>query len=184
MRASIESLTREILVVQQWSILSYFVAVNTILLILLVASALELRRHRREVWLESDWRILSSPAAPTISMLAPAYNEATTVSESVRSLLTLRYSNLEVVLVNDGSSDATIDVLRRDFELVPILPIYRRSVESAAIRGIYRSRVRPDLVVVDKENGGKADASTPLSTSRAASSCVRSTPTRSSSRTR
>jgi len=158
MRASIESLTREILVVQQWSILSYFVVVNTILLILLVASALELRCHRREVWLESDWRILSSPAAPTISMLAPAYNEATTVSESVRSLLTLRYPNLEVVLVNDGSSDATIDVLRRDFELVPILPIYRRSVESALIRGIYRSRVRPDLVVVDKENGGKADA--------------------------
>ena len=158
MLASIESVTRVILVYQQWAIFTYFVAVNTILLILLAASALELRRHRREVWLESNSRILSSPAAPTISMLAPAYNEATTVSESVRSLLTLRYPNLEVVLINDGSSDATIDVLRRDFELVPILPIYRRTVESAPIRGIYRSRVRPDLMVVDKENGGKADA--------------------------
>ncbi len=147
-----------ILVDEQWAIFVYFLAVNGFLLILLAGSALELRRHRREVWLESNWRILSSPAAPTISMLAPAYNEAATVSQSVRSLLTLRYPNLEVVLVNDGSSDATIDVLRRDFELVPILPIYRRSVESAAILGIYRSRVRPDLVVVDKENGGKADA--------------------------
>ncbi|MCA1689562.1 MAG: glycosyltransferase family 2 protein, partial [Actinobacteria bacterium] len=147
-----------ILVDEQWAIFAYFILVNGFLLILLTGSALELRRHRREVWLESNWRILSSPAAPTISMLAPAYNEAATVSESVRSLLTLRYPNLEVVLVNDGSTDATIDVLRRDFELVPILPIYRRRVESAAIRGIYRSRVRPDLVVVDKENGGKADA--------------------------
>ena len=154
----IESATRLVLVDMQWAILGYFIAVNGFLLLLLAMSALELRRHQLEVWLEGSWRILGSPAAPSISMLAPAYNEAATVSESVRSLLTLRYPNLEVVLVNDGSSDDTIDVLRRDFELVPILPIYDRRVESALVRGIYRSRVRPDLVVVDKENGGKADA--------------------------
>jgi cellulose synthase/poly-beta-1,6-N-acetylglucosamine synthase-like glycosyltransferase len=103
--------------------------------------------------------VLSSEVTPTISVLAPAFNEALTVSESVRSLLTLRYPSLEVVLINDGSSDATLEVLQRDFDLVPIhaAPV-RRRLRAAPIRGVHRSRRTPALVVVDKENGGKADA--------------------------
>jgi cellulose synthase/poly-beta-1,6-N-acetylglucosamine synthase-like glycosyltransferase len=91
-------------------------------------------------------------------VIAPAYNEALTVTESVRSLLTLEYPNLEVVLVNDGSTDATLEVLERDLALQPIHPVYPHRVASARVRGIYLSRTRPELVVVDKENGGKADA--------------------------
>jgi cellulose synthase/poly-beta-1,6-N-acetylglucosamine synthase-like glycosyltransferase len=118
-----------------------------------------MRAHRLDVWRLNRWRVLSSEVAPTISVLAPAHNEARTVSESVRSLLTLRYPNLEVVLINDGSTDATLEVLRRDFDLVPIhaAPL-RRRLDAAAVRGVYRSRRTPALVVVDKENGGKADA--------------------------
>ena len=73
---------------------------------------------------------MSSAAAPTITLLAPAYNEALTVSESVRSLLTLRYPNLEVVVINDGSSDDTVAVLQRDFDLVAVHPIFQKLVES------------------------------------------------------
>jgi cellulose synthase/poly-beta-1,6-N-acetylglucosamine synthase-like glycosyltransferase len=142
----------------QWVVLAYFLVVNAFLLVLLIASAVELRAHHRQAALEGHWRLLGSEASPTISMLAPAYNEALTISESVRSLLTLRYSNLEVVLVNDGSTDETLEVLTRDFDLVPIHPIYRRRVGSEPIRGLYRSRAKPELVVVDKENGGKADS--------------------------
>lgn len=147
-----------VLVNVQWAILFYFLVVNGFLLVLLASSALEMKRHRLEVWHEARWRLLGSEAAPTISMLAPAHNEALTVSESVRSLLSLHYPNLEVILVNDGSSDETLDILRRDFELVPVHPILRRQVHSAPIRAIYRSRTARGLVVVDKENGGKADA--------------------------
>ncbi len=142
----------------QTAILVYFLAVNALLLALLAGSALELHRHRLTVWNEGRWRLLGSEASPRISILAPAHNEALTVSESVRSLLTLRYPSLEVVLVNDGSSDATLDVLRADFDLVPIHPVFRRRLESAAVLGIYRSATQPQLVVVDKQNGGKADA--------------------------
>jgi cellulose synthase/poly-beta-1,6-N-acetylglucosamine synthase-like glycosyltransferase len=142
----------------QAAILVYFLAVNALLLALLVGSALEMRRHRLTVWNEGRWRLLGSEATPRISILAPAHNEALTVSESVRSLLTLSYPSLEVVLVNDGSSDATLDVLRQDFDLVAIHPVFRRQVESAAVIGIYRSTTQPQLIVVDKENGGKADA--------------------------
>jgi cellulose synthase/poly-beta-1,6-N-acetylglucosamine synthase-like glycosyltransferase len=149
---------RDTLVVVQLAVLFYFLIVNAFLLVLLIASAIELRGHHRQTALEGRWRLLGSEASPTISMLAPAYNEELTITESVRSLLTLAYPNLEVVLVNDGSSDETMAVLTRDFDLVAIHPIFRRRVESEAIVGLYRSRAKPELVVVDKENGGKADA--------------------------
>ena len=158
MTGTVADMVRTVLVDMQWAVLCYFLVVNCFLLVLLASSALEMRRHRLEVWHEGRWRLLGSQAAPTVSMLAPAHNEALTVSESVHSLLTLQYPNLEVVLVNDGSTDDTVAVLERDFELVPVQPIFQRRVESAAIRAIYRSRLNPDLVLVDKDNGGKADA--------------------------
>jgi cellulose synthase/poly-beta-1,6-N-acetylglucosamine synthase-like glycosyltransferase len=148
-----------VVTVLQWGVLAYFVLVNGLLTLLLVSAALEMRAHRLEVWRENRWRILSSEVAPSISILAPAHNEAVTVSESVQSLLTLRYPSLEVVLVNDGSADDTLAVLERDFDLVRVhaAPL-RRRLHAAPIRGVYRSRRTPALVVVDKENGGKADA--------------------------
>lgn len=141
-----------------WAILVYFLVVNGFYLVLLVAAATEMRQHLHKVWGESRWRILGSEIAPSLSMLAPAYNEEATVVESVRALLTLHYPDLEVVVVNDGSKDATLQALAGAFDLFPIYPIYRRVLESAPVRSIYRSRVHPKLIVVDKENGGKADA--------------------------
>jgi cellulose synthase/poly-beta-1,6-N-acetylglucosamine synthase-like glycosyltransferase len=149
---------RSILVGEQWAVLAYFLAVNAFLVMVLVASGLEMRSHLLESWHESRWRLLGSAAAPTISLLAPAHNEALTVSESLRSLLTLRYPNLEVVVINDGSSDETIAVLERDFDLFPVHPIYPRRVESQPVRRIFSSHTSPGLVVIDKHNGGKADA--------------------------
>jgi cellulose synthase/poly-beta-1,6-N-acetylglucosamine synthase-like glycosyltransferase len=148
-----------ILAALQWFVLGYFLLVNAFLVLLLAMAAVDLRRQRLDVWQEGRWRLLGSDVAPVISILAPAHNEQATVTESVRSLLTLRYPSLEVVLVNDGSSDATLDTLRRDFDLVAVhaAPI-RRRLKTQPIRGLYRSRRTPALVVVDKDNGGKADA--------------------------
>jgi cellulose synthase/poly-beta-1,6-N-acetylglucosamine synthase-like glycosyltransferase len=148
----------DVLGVWQWAVLAYFVVVNSFYLALLVAAASTMRRHSHIIWEDIRERMLGSRVTPRISVLAPAYNEATTVTESVRALLTLRYPNLEVVLVNDGSPDDTLEVLGREFDLAPIHPVFRRQVDSAPVRGLYRSRVKPELVVVDKENGGKADA--------------------------
>jgi cellulose synthase/poly-beta-1,6-N-acetylglucosamine synthase-like glycosyltransferase len=155
----IEDVAEFVLVTLQWFVLGYFLIVNGFLIVLLAMAAVDLRRQRLDVWQENRWRLLGSDVAPVISILAPAHNEATTVTESVRSLLTLRYPSLEVVLVNDGSSDDTLEVLKRDFDLVAIhaAPI-RRRIQTQPIRGLYRSRRTPGLVVVDKENGGKADA--------------------------
>src|SRR5690349_14206353 len=146
------------LVQMEYAILAYFVIVNTFYAVLLVSAARELLDHVRRVRGEARARILGSPAAPRISILAPAYNEEATIEDSVRSLLALFYANLEIVVINDGSKDKTIGVLERVFELVPIPSVLEPQVEAKPLRQLYRSRTHPNLVVADKVNGGKADA--------------------------
>lgn len=103
------------------------------------------------------WRRYAD-AAPPIALLAPAYNEAATIVESVRSLLSLQYPSFEVIVINDGSGDATLQVLVDAFELRPIHRHYEPALAHAPVRGVYGGAHQPRLIVVDKENGGKADA--------------------------
>ena len=158
MIANAAHLAQVVLVQMQLAILVYFLAVNGFYLVLLFGAVPELVKRVHLMRGESSWRMLSSPVAPRVAILAPAHNEAATVAESVRALLTMHYPNLEVVIANDGSSDETLEVLTREFHLVPIHPIYRRVVPTSTVRGLYRSTLHPDLVVVDKDQGGKADA--------------------------
>ncbi len=124
---------------------------------LYISAGVELRRIRRRDRHQLWRRMLASPLAPRISILVPAYNEAVTVIDSVSNLLALTYSNLEVVVVNDGSTDETLDRLVEGFDLSPVGPVYRRVLETAPVRQIFRSSHDARLVVVDKHNGGKAD---------------------------
>jgi cellulose synthase/poly-beta-1,6-N-acetylglucosamine synthase-like glycosyltransferase len=142
----------------EWMVLGYFLLVNGFYLMLLVCASLEMRRHLVRIREETRWRVHRSRAAPTVSMLVPAHDEGATVVDSVRALLTLHYPNLEVVVVNDGSEDETLAVLQQAFQLVAVHPIYQRRLEHREVRGMYRSSAISDLVVVDKVNGGKADA--------------------------
>lgn len=103
------------------------------------------------------WRRFSD-SAPPITLMVPAYNEQVTIVESVRSLLNLHYPEFEVVVVNDGSKDETLATLIATFELEGIERVFNRSTPSAEIRGFYASKTQPRLLVVDKVNGGKADA--------------------------
>jgi len=103
------------------------------------------------------WRRFAD-AAPPITLMAPAYNEALTIVESVRSLLALQYPNFEVVVVNDGSKDETLRVLIDAFELTPTRRHHHLTAPCAPIRGLYSGAKQPKLLVVDKENGGKSDA--------------------------
>ena len=78
--------------------------------------------------------------------------------ENVRSLLMLDYPLFEVILVNDGSKDRTLGRLVDAFDLRPSARSYEHVLPCRHIRGIYESTTYPNLVVVDKVNGGKADA--------------------------
>ncbi|MFB0613076.1 glycosyltransferase family 2 protein [Aurantiacibacter poecillastricola] len=103
------------------------------------------------------WRRYSEQA-PAISVLAPAFNEELTIVESTRSLLALQYPDFEVIVINDGSKDGTLARLIAEFGLEEVDRFVDRSVQHAHIRGFYASPRLPRLLVVDKENGGKADA--------------------------
>jgi hypothetical protein len=92
------------------AVLIYFFLVNSFYALLLLCAYWEMRQHLLRTRGESRWRLLGSGATPKISMIAPAYNEAATIGESLRGLLTLYYPNLEVVVINDGSKDGTMDV--------------------------------------------------------------------------
>ena len=96
--------------------------------------------------------------APSITIIAPAYNEGLTVVESVEALLALEYPAFEVIVVNDGSSDDTLKKLVDRFDLRPVARLCNRAAPHAPIRGFHASPRVARLLVIDKENGGKADA--------------------------
>lgn len=109
----------------------------------------------------TDYRLLaSSPHAPSVSVLAPAYNEGATIVENVRSLLSLYYSSLEIVIINDGSKDDSLEKLIEAYRLVKVDRHVQYRIPTKEVRGVYKSThpAYKRLLVVDKVNGGKADA--------------------------
>ena len=125
---------------------------------LLVSAGRQLRRHRRAVWAERTQGLLASPSTPSMTVLAPVRDESATVAARLRDLLTLRYPRLEVVVINDGSVDNTLDVLRRQFDLRRVHPSQRGSLGTGAIRGMYRSQLHRGLVVLDTAKGSRSEA--------------------------
>ena len=140
------------------AILSYFIAINSIYFSLLFISYFSVLKYRRRIQHEQWRRIIQSPLTVPVSIIAPAYNEELTIDESVKSMLMLEYPEFEVIVVNDGSKDSTLERLKTTFNLHLIPTDIEEKVACKQILGVYRSPDNPSLVVVDKVNGGKADA--------------------------
>lgn len=138
--------------------LFYFIGYNGINTILMVLAVLEIIRRGATRLPELDTAALSAESTPPVTIIAPAFNEEATVVSSTRAFLQLEYPSLNVIVVNDGSKDSTLDLLIKTFDLVPENQVVRRQLETQAILEIYRSRQDERLVVIDKVNGGKADA--------------------------
>lgn len=141
-----------------WAVFYYFIFVNGFYTMLLILSIPELFRNYALSRDENLKRLFESDASPAITLLAPAYNEEATIVESLSAMLTIEYPDLQVVVVNDGSGDRTMDVLKTAFSLFEMPPVFRRLLPTAEVRALYRSHRFSALTVVDKENGGKADA--------------------------
>jgi cellulose synthase/poly-beta-1,6-N-acetylglucosamine synthase-like glycosyltransferase len=138
--------------------LVFFFSINTYYLILTIAGFWRTLRAVRERERSDHRRLLRSPLTPPVSLLSPAFNEQANVVENVRSLLMLDYPLFEVVVVNDGSQDGTLDVLIKAFDLKASARSFEYAVACKSIRAVYESAAYTNLVVVDKVNGGKADA--------------------------
>jgi cellulose synthase/poly-beta-1,6-N-acetylglucosamine synthase-like glycosyltransferase len=140
------------------SIIGYVAAINLIYFGLMVLGYFWLRRVRGVLPRATRDALLRSPLLPQVAVLAPAYNESATCRESVRAMLALNYPNHEVIVINDGSKDDTLDILIEEFKLYRCGRTGSGDLPTARIRGVYESRDPIRLVVVDKENGGKADS--------------------------
>ena len=136
----------------------YFVALNVTYITFFIIAIANLRKYRHYVRVVDFEALLKTSLAKPVSLLVPAYNEERNIKESVRALLTLHYPQYEVVVINDGSVDHTLQILIEEFDLVARSRVYQRRLETKPVHGIYESRTHPNLIVVDKENGGKSDA--------------------------
>ncbi|MCL1598417.1 MAG: glycosyltransferase family 2 protein [Actinomycetia bacterium] len=139
-------------------ILIYFAVLNGFYLFLSILAFKSLRTYVLRLRSLNIDDLVSSSGGLPVSLIVPAYNEAETIVESVRSLLTLRYSDYEIIVVNDGSRDATLVRLIAAFDLHRIERVATSDVTTEPVRHVYQSSRHPALFVVDKDNGGKADA--------------------------
>ena len=136
------------------------VIVFTTYFTLMVFSAVALRKYlRKNSYVDFNW-LITSPITPSISVIAPAYNESVTIVDNIRTLLSLYYNNVEIVVVNDGSTDDSLQKIIEAYELEKVNYYFDYRLPCERIRGIYKSRNRSfkKLMVIDKRNGGKADA--------------------------
>jgi len=143
--------------------LAYFLLHNTYTLALIVLSARQVRRRVTSHFVEDLDLMDGNDLTRPLTMIVPAYNEEVTIVDSVTSLVNCEYPRFEIVVVNDGSTDATLERLRAAFGLrLADLP-YRPAIATAPVRAMYEATVRlPSSVIrvagIDKQNGGKADA--------------------------
>ncbi|MEZ3117201.1 glycosyltransferase [Halobaculum sp. MBLA0147] len=153
-----EAAFTQLLAVTGVVIFGYYLLVNGNYLFVHVVALLQLREEVREDQWDPTYEPFTTPFLPGIAIVVPAYNEASVIRESVQSLLTVNYPDKEVIVVNDGSTDDTLDRLRESYDLHRVAAEVPIDVPSETIRAVYRSGDRGDLLVVDKENGGKSDA--------------------------
>lgn len=138
--------------------LMYFALLSVAYLVTSLFAFRALRRYVRRLKSLDVEELLRNAGAPPVTVLLPAYNEETGCVESVRSLLHLNYPEFEVVVINDGSDDRTLECLKAAYDLVPAVRAQTASIPTADVRQVYRSRYQPRLWIIDKENGGKSDA--------------------------
>lgn len=147
----------EVILAANYAILGYFFALNGFYLLLYAISFVEVLDYTRREVFGGYSELFASNYAPPISVIVPAYNEEATIAASVRSFLSLRYPVFEVIVVNDGSKDRTVEILLEEFDLRESDQPLRMQLETRPIRSVYASPSER-LTLVDKDNGGKADA--------------------------
>lgn len=139
-------------------ILIYYIIFNAIHILLLVTAFIKIFGRMNE--LKGEWlsNLAKNNSLPEVSIIVPAYNEQKHIINSVYSLERLSYPQKQIVVVNDGSTDNTLDILKKELDLMQLPILFNSPIETKEVRAIFQSRLLNNVLVVDKERGGKGDA--------------------------
>lgn len=148
----------EILAWVGYATLIYFALIQGYMVFLGLRSVAVMRRNHHINRFGRVADMMTSQTSPPVSIVLAAYNEAAGIVDSVRSMCIVNYPRFELVIVNDGSTDDTLELLIAAFKLERVQVPYRPDLKTAPVRGIYRGRGAVQITVIDKENGGRADA--------------------------
>jgi cellulose synthase/poly-beta-1,6-N-acetylglucosamine synthase-like glycosyltransferase len=141
-----------------WVIFIYMIVIIAVYGAMLIRSLMEIRKSYQLDEEEPYEDLLQSEYTKPVSILVPAYNESVGIYGSIRSLLSIEYPEYEIIIINDGSTDDTLEKLITKFELTKVNRVVRKQLETKQVKGVYQSALYPNLIVLDKDNGGKADA--------------------------
>lgn len=139
-------------------ILVYFIVLHGIYLLLVLLGSVQIRKYNRGITFTEFDRIAKSDLSMPVSIIVPAHNESAIIVNTAENLLKLNYPAHEVIVVDDGSTDHTLETLIHHFKLRQVERHGPKRIETEAIRGVYESPDYPNLVVVSKDNGRRADA--------------------------
>lgn len=138
--------------------LFYMISIQSVYFLHLFGAAKSLKKYKQKLKHSDFKRYIESDHMIPISIIVPAYNEAATIVDSIRNLLNITFPNYEIIMVNDGSTDETLNLVIDAYGLQSIQMPYKRSIATKQVKEVFYSPQYPNLIVVDKENGGKADA--------------------------
>lgn len=149
---------KNILLFYNYFILYYFIIIGSIYLLLSIISFFNLKRYKNRYLYKDLKDIFRMKKYKSISLIVPAYNEEKVIVAAVQALLQLEYPDFQIIVVNDGSKDSTLDVLKENFKAfeIPYLPLH--NLPTQKVNSVFLVKELKNLMIVDKQNGGKADA--------------------------
>ncbi len=136
----------------------YYIMMHSVYFCLIVIGFREQRRYHLGIQAGDFRRIEESTLSLPVSVVISAYNEEKMIISTVLSVMQLKYPEFEVIVVNDGSEDKTLEIMIEHFDMQPIHMIYKKSLEIKPVHAVYRSKTHPNLLIIDKDNGRRADA--------------------------
>ena len=149
---------RSFIVVFNYFCMTFTIVLNLVYIVQLFVSFFRVRKDYDRHFSDDYLRYEDSENLMPISLIIPAYNEQENIVQNVRSLMKLNYPSFEIVVINDGSTDRTAELMVNSFHMSPIETSIRSQIPTRHIRKVYYSRKYPNLLFVDKDNGGKSDA--------------------------
>ncbi len=139
-------------------ILTYFLLLNGFYAFVLLLGFPVLYRRFRETSSEELISLLSTEHVPPITVIIPAHNEEVIIHEAISSVFHLDYPYFSLIVINDGSTDNTLEELKKKYKLIQVPPAFPNVLETQPVKGCYRSQTHPNMLVIDKEKGGQEDA--------------------------